>query len=111
MPIHSRFEQILPPQNGKMQAELTKLKHYTNENEMQINKKKTKIMLFNDATHNDFMPEMTINYVEFFEVVEEIKLLGVMITSDLKWQKKYRIHNQEEICQTLAAEETETAWS
>ena len=42
-------------------------------------------MLFNTASQNDFMPEMKVEEDELIEVVEEIKLLGVMITSDLKW--------------------------
>ena len=61
---------------------------------MKINKKNTKIMLFNTAIQNDFMPEMQVEEDELLEVDEEIKLLGAMLTSDLKWHKntEYRTH-------------------
>ena len=41
-------------------------------------------MLFNTGKKRDFIPELTINGTPI-EVVEEIKLLGVKISSDLKW--------------------------
>lgn len=51
---------------------------------MIINKKKTKVMLFNTAHARDFTPVIKIDN-EQVEVVEEAKLLGVKITSNLKW--------------------------
>ena len=53
---------------------------------MRINIDKTKIMLFNTAKKNDFTPTLKIND-KLIEVVDEIKLLGVKITSDLKWNE------------------------
>ena len=41
-------------------------------------------MLFNTAKTNDFFPEITIEN-ETLDVVEEMKLLGVKISTDLKW--------------------------
>ena len=41
-------------------------------------------MLFNTAKKNAFTPALKINN-EALEVVEEMKLLGVKITTDLKW--------------------------
>ena len=43
-------------------------------------------MLFNTGRTNDFSPEIKIEQA-VLEVVEEMKLLGVIITSDLKWHK------------------------
>ena len=51
---------------------------------MKINFKKTKVMLFNPCTSIDFMPELDIDNKEL-EVVEEMRLLGVIIRSDMKW--------------------------
>ena len=43
---------------------------------MKVNKKKTKLMLFNTSKKNDFTPALKIDG-EMLEVTEEIKLLGV----------------------------------
>ena len=51
---------------------------------MKLNIKKTKLMLFNPCSSKDFMPEIVINNTRI-DLVEEIKLLGVMLTSDLSW--------------------------
>lgn len=46
---------------------------------MKFNKNKSKVMLFNSATANDFLPEIELEGVKL-EVVENIKLLGVIVT-------------------------------
>ena len=66
-----------------MQAQLGVLANYANTNEMKINQTKSKVMLFNTLYKNDFTPELEIDGV-MSELVEKIKLLGVIITSDLK---------------------------
>ena len=53
---------------------------------MMINSKKTKLMLFSESTTADIHPEILVNGTET-EVVDETKLLGVVLTSDLKWKK------------------------
>ena len=53
---------------------------------MRINHAKTKIMLFNSAKKHDFQPELSMEGVKL-EVVEKMKLLGVIITSDLTWDE------------------------
>ena len=84
VPFHSRTNQILQPEQSQVQKQLDDLNQYANENEMKINQIKTKIMLFNTAKTNDFTPTIKIDG-ELLEVVEELKLLGVKISSDLKW--------------------------
>ena len=51
---------------------------------LRINKEKTKTMLFNTAKTRDFTPRLKLDD-ETIELVEEMKLLGVKISSDLKW--------------------------
>ena len=52
-----------------------------------INKiKKTKAILFNRARNFDFMPKLTIEDSEPLELVDEMRLLGVMVSYDLKWR-------------------------
>ena len=82
--FHNRTKQTLPTQESKVQEQLNKLHEHAIENEMKINIEKSKVMLFNSAKSRDFSPEMMIEN-ETLEVVEEMKLLGVRISSDMKW--------------------------
>ena len=52
---------------------------------MKLNSDKSKVMLFNKSQKFDFMPEVKLNLNADLEVVEECKLLGIVISSDLKW--------------------------
>ena len=51
---------------------------------MKLNQKKTKLIVFNPCRSLDFMPNICLDEQEL-EVVEEIKLLGLTIRSDMKW--------------------------
>ena len=51
---------------------------------MKINKKNTKVMIFNTSKKRDFTPQFQKNNQDI-DVVDELKLLGVMITNELKW--------------------------
>ena len=51
---------------------------------MKINKEKTKFMLFNTARKRDFIPKFQIEGKDI-ETVDQLKLLKVLITDDLKW--------------------------
>ena len=52
---------------------------------MLINEKKTKLMLFNPCTSIDFAPEFKQNGNKL-DVVEEMRLLGVIVRSDMSWK-------------------------
>ena len=83
---HGRTGHILPSADNELQDQMNNLIQFTSENEMVINFKKTKVMLFNTGKKYDFQPE--INFDDdnnCLDVVEELKLLGVKVTSDLKW--------------------------
>ena len=43
-------------------------------------------MLFNTFNNFDFFPKVCFEDDDPFEVVDELRLLGVMITSNLSWQ-------------------------
>ena len=83
---HERFQQTLDPAKSKVQEQLNELSKHAIEHKMKINHAKTKVMLFNTAKKFDFKPELQIDQVKL-EVVEQFKLLGVVITSDLKWDE------------------------
>ena len=52
---------------------------------MRINESKSKIMLFNRSKKFDFPPEYSFSNGQNLEVLEEMKLLGIVLTSDLRW--------------------------
>ena len=54
---------------------------------MAINQAKTKVMIFNMTRMLQFPPELSLAENEILEVVEEAKVLGVILSSDLKWTK------------------------
>ena len=58
---HQRTEQVLKEDFSLVKKQLTEIDEYARKHEMQINKKKTKIMLFNCSTQNDFQLEMSIS--------------------------------------------------
>ena len=82
---HKVTGHILPPENNLLQAYMDDLQEFCSSNQLVINEKKTTIMLFNVASTVDFPPELTIGDSDLLKVVEETKLLGIILTSNLKW--------------------------
>ena len=82
--FHARTGHILPAENSAVQHQLVKTKEYAQQNQMKINLKKTKVMLFNPCWSIDFMPKLELDGTEL-ELVEQMRLLGVVIRSDMKW--------------------------
>ena len=79
-----RTEHLLPTGASQVQQQLVNLEEYSEVNSMKINQGKTKVMIFNNARKYDFHPKLKVSQIEL-EVVEEMKLLGVVITSNLSW--------------------------
>ena len=82
--FHARTGHILPTEESSVYKQLIRTKEYADNNEMQINLKKTKAILFNPCTSVDFMPDLRLDNQEV-EVVEELRLLGVIVRSDMTW--------------------------
>ena len=61
---------------------------------MQINKKKTKIISFTKARKWDFPPEVKFSDGTLIEYIPETKLVGLILSEDLRWYK-----NTSYICQ------------
>ena len=92
--FNERTCQILLPVNNPMQEELNTLKTFTTENFLKIKEKKTNIMKFNVSRTHDFPPELEIEgFKDKLQIVSQTKLLGVILSSDLKWAA-----NTEYIC-------------
>ena len=53
---------------------------------MRLNQDKTKVILFNNTVNYDFQPNLTMDDGNQLEVVEEMRLLGVQVRSDLSWK-------------------------
>ena len=84
LPYHSRTEHRLPPDRNPMQELMTDLSSYTNSHLMAINRKKTKAMLCNSRRKWDFVPELDFGGGEDIEIVDELKVVGYILRSDMK---------------------------
>ena len=94
LPYHSRTEHILPPDLNVLQHEVFKLQKFAEDHHMKYNQKKTKVAIFNPLRSYDVMPEIKLTPdSENIEVVEEYKLLGQVIRTDMR-----TISNTENIC-------------
>ena len=82
---HNRTGQVLPENKCELQKQVNKLNTFVSEMDMRINQEKSKVMLFNTARTYDFMPSITIDGINNMEVVEEMKLLGIIFQSNMKW--------------------------
>ena len=81
-----RTQQVLLPENNPLQQSLIELHQFTSSKLMKIKETKTNIMKFNFSRSYDFPPEVQINgFCNDLSVVPQTKLLGVIITEDLKW--------------------------
>ena len=83
VPYHSRTGHRLPASNTH-QLELNLVKDIISYNKMAINTSKTKAMLCSTWRKYDFQPEVQLTQGENLEVVQELKLVGYMLRSDLK---------------------------
>ena len=83
---HESSGKILNPEENVLQVELNCFFKETMENNFVINKKKTTVMLCNNSKKFLFPPEFTIGESEILSVKREMKILGVMLQDDLKWE-------------------------
>ena len=84
----SKMEQnllILPPSNNPLQKCIDELWDFAQTQNMSINQGKTKVMVFNPTKKYHFPPEMKFPGSDLLNVVEEARILGIIISSDLKW--------------------------
>ena len=77
---------FIPGENLMSQDHLNRIDRWTDEKKMKLNVSKTKNLIFNFSKNNQFSTEVKLNG-EVIETVSETKLLGTIITNDLKWEK------------------------
>jgi hypothetical protein len=86
-PYHGRFNLTQPPNESILQHQLQDLVKYTKENHMVLNSKKTKCMPFNNSQTKDFIPKLSVEEGSNLEVIYRLKLVGLVLTSDLNWEE------------------------
>ena len=84
--FNERTRHVLQPIHNPLQKALFELEEFTQQKNMKIKEKKTNIMKFNFSKKFDFPPELSLKgFSGNMEVVKETRLLGVILTDDLKW--------------------------
>ena len=83
IPVHNQF---IPPEHLKSQTYLNQIKEWTDNQKMVLNEKKTKVMIFNFTDNYQFTTKLSLNNANL-EIVKKTKLLGVILTDDLKWDE------------------------
>ena len=81
LPLHNQY---IPSANLKSQDWLHQIDEWTEKQRMLINENKTKSMIFNFTTNYQFATRLTLKN-EAIEVLDNTKLLGTIISDDLRW--------------------------
>ena len=71
------------PAGSLLQRNLDKIEASTQNDLMNINEDKSKVMLFNRSKTYDFPPEFCFENGIILECIEGTKLFGILLTSDL----------------------------
>ena len=82
---HDRFNLAIPTHKSILQHQIQDLKVFTKQHHMILNSRKTKCIPFNSSTSKDVMPQLELEDGSFLEVIYELKLVGLVITSELTW--------------------------
>ena len=91
--FHERTGHILPAENNLLQFYINDTEQFVQENNMVINKDKTKVISFTKSRKWDFPPELRFSDGTLIECVPKTKLVGVVLSQDLRW-----FQNTEYIC-------------
>ncbi len=78
--------QFIPSSTLKTQSYLKEIDEWTERNKMKLNEKKTTNMIFNFTKDHQFTTEIKLKN-ERLETFDQSKLLGVIITNNLKWHE------------------------
>ena len=81
VPVHN---QIIDSDHLQAQEYLNKVDEWTDSKKMKLNTKKTKCMIFNPTRKKQFTTNLTLKG-DPVEVVDRYKSLGIILSSDLKW--------------------------
>ena len=82
-----RTKQVLPNRENLLQLHLHEFENFTIQNKMKVNVSKTKVMKFTNTLTQDFPLEVSFSDNQNLEVIKSIKLLGIQISENLKWDQ------------------------
>ena len=83
IPLHN---QVVPNEHHRSQEYLEKIADWTDQKKMVLNEKTSKAMIFNFSKKYQFTTNLKLKG-DKLKVLKETKLLGTVITIDLKWNK------------------------
>ena len=79
-------QKYLPSENILSQQYLNKIETWTEANKMKLNVRKSNVMIFNFTDDFQFSTRLYLENT-LLEIISDTKLLGTVISSDLKWHK------------------------
>ena len=82
-PFHGCFHLEMPKQKSIILHQLQDLVNFTKKCSMVLNSSKTKCL---PSRTKNFMPELSVEKDTYLEVIYSLKLVGLVIMSDLCWQ-------------------------
>ena len=77
-------------ENLQSQLHLDKISAWTDDMKMKLNEGKCKVMVFNETINYQFVTRLYVNNL-LLDNVQQTTLLGVVITSDLKWHENTKL--------------------
>ena len=84
--FHERHQTILKPEEDILQEELDRFHNWTIDNKLRVNSAKCFLMQFSRSRKYDFPLDFTIGGSEILEEKKTMKILGIQIQADLKWE-------------------------
>ena len=85
---HERTAMKLKPSENILQQELDKFYDFCTQNRLVINSKKCFVMLFSRSRTQSFPPEFSIGNSGLLNVKKTLRILGVQVQDDLKWNSQ-----------------------
>ena len=76
----------MPKDQSILQHQLQDLVNFKKEHSMLLNSKKTKYVPCINSKTKDFLPQLSVEKDTHIEVIYKLKLVGVVIKSELTWQ-------------------------
>ena len=83
IPTHNQY---IKGENLKSQSYINTISDWTEKQQMKLNHKKSNIMIFNYSKKSQFTTRLAMEG-EILPVVKKTKLLGTIITDDLRWEE------------------------